>query len=81
MSFHVDGAVPDGTAERLAAPNIDGAVTNGLKVIFGDGVDYFYIAILDGRTYVEVMARVAPDFQAEPLLPDLLTKAVAAISG
>ena len=81
MTFHVESAVPDGTAERLAAPNIDGAMTNGLKIIHNEGVEYFYTAILDGRTYVLVMARMAPDFQAEPLLPDLLTKAVTAIRG
>lgn len=79
MTFVVAGAVPDGTAERLAAPHIDGATTNGLKVFYDGGVEYFYTAILDGRTYVEVWARVGPDFQAEPVLPDLLTKAVAAI--
>nr|WP_255396375.1 DUF5642 family protein [Mycobacterium sp. E740] len=79
MTFTVAGAVPDGTAERLAAPHIEGATTNGLKVLFDGGVEYFYTAILDGRTYVEVWCRVGPDFQAEPVLPDLLTKAVAAI--
>lgn len=79
MTFVVAGAVPDGTAERLTAPHIDGATTNGVKVFYDGGVEYFYTAILDGRTYVEVWGRVGPDFQAEPVLPDLLTKAVAAI--
>ncbi len=32
-------------------------------------------------SYTEVRARVNPDFQAEPLLPDLLSKAVTAIRG
>ncbi len=64
---------------RLDAPVFDGATTYGLRIDHGGVVEYFYTAILDGRTYVQVTARMAPDFQAEPLLPDLLTKAVAAI--
>lgn len=81
MTFEVEGAIPDGTVERLTAPNINRATTYGLKVIYAGGVEYHYVAILDGRTYVEVVARMAPDFQPEPLLPDLLTKAVTAIRG
>ncbi|MCG7608219.1 MULTISPECIES: DUF5642 family protein [Mycobacterium] len=79
MTFEVEGAVPDGTVERLSAPTVDRATTYGLKVIYDAGVEYHYVAILDGRTYVEVVARMAPDFQPDPLLPDLLTKAVTAI--
>jgi hypothetical protein len=72
-----------GTAERIAAPAIDGATTYALKTTidgFGDP-EYFYAAILDNRAYVNVNARLAPDFEAQPLLPDLLVKAVAAIRG
>ncbi|WP_157897652.1 DUF5642 family protein [Mycolicibacterium rutilum] len=79
VKFTVGDAVPDGTAVRLDAPVFDGATTYGLRIDHGGVVEYFYTAILDGRTYVQVTARMAPDFQAEPLLPDLLTKAVAAI--
>ncbi|MGA5545582.1 DUF5642 family protein [Mycobacterium sp. NPDC051198] len=80
MTFEVEGAIPDGTVERLPAPTIDLATTYGLKVTYDDvAFEYFYIAILDDRTYVVVRARMAPDFQPEPLLPDLLTKAVTAI--
>lgn len=80
MTFEVEGAVADGTVERLPAPTIDSAATYGLKVTHDDvAFEYFYIAILDDRTYVVVRARMAPDFQPEPLLPDLLTKAVTAI--
>jgi Domain of unknown function (DUF5642) len=83
MSFHVqdDAVRTDGTAERLAAPNIHGAATSAIKITV-DGapyVEYFYVAILDSRAYTEVRARVNPNFQAQPLLPDLLSKAVAAI--
>lgn len=81
MTFEVEGAIPDGTVERLPAPTIDLATTYGLKVIYFGGVEYHYVAVLDGRTYVEVVARMAPEFQPEPLLPDLLTKAVAAVRG
>jgi hypothetical protein len=42
--------------------------------------EYYYIAILDSHVYVHVDARVTPGFPAQPFLPDLLTKAVAAIS-
>jgi hypothetical protein len=83
MSFHVedDAVRTGGTAERLAAPNIDGAATSAIKITV-DGapyVEYFYVAILDGRAYTEVRARVNPDFQREPLFSDLLSEAVAAI--
>ncbi|MDT5107464.1 MAG: hypothetical protein QOI25_4977 [Mycobacterium sp.] len=72
-----------GTAERITAPAIDGAVTEALK-IQADGypdVEYYYAAILDDRLYVNVAARVDPSFAAQPLLPDLLVKAVAAVRG
>lgn len=82
MTFEVEGAIADGAIERLTAPTIDRATTYGLKVTYDDvAFEYFYIAILDDRTYVVVRARMAPDFQPEPLLPDLLTKAVTAIRG
>lgn len=72
-----------GTAERIAVPAIEGATTVGLKITadgFGDP-EYYYAAIIDNRVYVNVSARVAPDFEAQPLVPDLLVKAVAAIRG
>jgi hypothetical protein len=85
MTYQVpdDGHPMTGTVERIAAPNIDAAITYGLKVTV-DGFpdpEYFYAAILDNHVYVNVNARLAPDFQAQPLLPDLLTKAVTAIRG
>jgi hypothetical protein len=70
-----------GSAERIAAPDIDGATTFALRITV-DGFpdpEYFYAAIIDDRVFVDVQARLAPDFQAQPLLPDLLVKAVAAI--
>lgn len=79
MTFVAEGALPDGSVERLPAPDIEDAIAYGLKVIYDTGVEYFYIAILDGSTYVVVRARMTPDFQPEPLLPDLLKKAVTAI--
>jgi hypothetical protein len=90
FTFAVQSAVPDGTAERLAAPELDGAETYALRVDFTVTnpsatdvplVEYFYTAILDGRTYVNLWARVPPDFAPEPALPNLLTRAVSAISG
>lgn len=79
VNFTVEGAIPDGTAVRVAGPVIDNATTYGLQIDRVDAVEYFYTAILNGRTYVRVTARVAPDFPGQPLLPDLLTEAVAAI--
>jgi Domain of unknown function (DUF5642) len=82
-------AVPDddyprtGTVERIAAPSIDRATTLALKITT-DGFpdpEYSYVAILDNRVFVDVQARLAPDFKAQPLLPDLLVNAVAAIRG
>jgi Domain of unknown function (DUF5642) len=85
MSYTVpdDEQPRSGTAQRLTAPEIDGATTLALKVTtqgFSDP-EYFYTAVVDDRLYVDVHARLAPDFQPEPLLPDLLTKAVAAVRG
>jgi hypothetical protein len=88
--FTVAGALPDGTAQRLAAPSFEDAISYAVKVDYDVTnpratkpilVEYFYTAILDGRTLVNVWARVPTDFAAEPALPDLLTKAVHAIRG
>ncbi len=87
FTFVVETASPDGRAEQLAAPQFDDAVTCALKVVFVVDsssvevplVEYFYSAILDGRTFVNLWARVPSDFSAEPALPGLLTKAVNAI--
>jgi hypothetical protein len=89
FTFVVKTAIPDGMVERLAAPSIDGASTYALKAIVtvdnnpveGQFVEYFYTAILDGRTFVNLWARVPSDFTPEPALPDLLTKAVTALRG
>jgi hypothetical protein len=85
MTYAVnDAAVPtSGTVERIAAPEIDGATTVALKVEvngFPDD-DYYYSAILEDRVFVNVQARVDPSFQAQPILPDMLVDAVAAIRG
>ncbi|MDQ2636626.1 MAG: DUF5642 family protein [Actinomycetota bacterium] len=84
VAFHVRSDVRTvGTATPLTAPGIDGAATSAIKVAI-DGIDYveyFYIAILDGRVFAQVRARVNPEFPAEPLLSGLLTKAVAAVRG
>jgi hypothetical protein len=83
MAFDVDSAIPDGTAERIPAPHIPGATTIAFKVQYDPAVppEYYYIAILDSHVYVHVDARVAPSFQAQPFLPDLLVKAVTTIRG
>ncbi|WP_319458341.1 DUF5642 family protein [Mycobacterium sp. RTGN4] len=80
MTFDVDSALPNGTANRIAAPRIAGVTTVAFKVHYTPP-EYYYIAILDDHVYVHVDARVSPDFQAQPFLPDLLVKAVAAIRG
>ncbi|OBG19814.1 hypothetical protein A5765_01815 [Mycolicibacterium celeriflavum] len=72
-----------GTAERIAAPDIDGATTYALELTtdgFGDP-EYYYAAILDDRVYVDVQARLAPEFDAEPVLAGLLREAVSVIRG
>lgn len=85
MTFDVknDAVRTRGTAERITAPIIDGAVTEALQIQI-DGypdVEYYYAAIVDNRLYVSVAARLNPSFDAQPLLPDLLVKAVAAVRG
>lgn len=87
FGYEVEGAIPDGTIELLPSPTIDGAQTYAMRSIVGsDGTsgststaEYFYYATLDDRTFVNVWARMPQDFVPEPALPDLLTKAVAAI--
>jgi hypothetical protein len=85
MTFDVknDAVRTRGTAERITAPIIDGAVTEALQIQI-DGypdVEYYYAAIVDNRLYVNVAARLNPSFDAQPRLPDLLVKAVAAVRG
>lgn len=90
FTFLVDGGGgSNGRAERLTAPSFEDAVTYAVKVVFyvDDStvempfVEYFYTAILDGRTFVNLWARVPSDFSAEPVLPDLLSKTVVALRG
>lgn len=72
-----------GAVERLEAPAIDGATTIALRydVEGFPNVEYSYAAIVDGRVYVDVQARLAPEFPAEPVLSALLVRAVAAVAG
>jgi hypothetical protein len=85
MTYEVRDAerIRTGTAERIAAPAIDGATTVAVKITTDNYPDpvYFYAAVFDDRAYVNVSAQVARDFQAQPVLPDLLVKAVNAIRG
>jgi Domain of unknown function (DUF5642) len=82
FTFDVRGAIPDGLVEQLAVPRFDDAIAYALRVGHpGPLVEYFYTAILNGHTFVSIWARVPGDFAPEPALPDLLTKAVAAIRG
>ena len=80
MTYKVeDDAVPtSGMVERISGPTVEGATTIALKVLVNGfpNVEYSYAAILDGRDYVDVQARLAPEFQAGTLLPDRLVKAV-----
>lgn len=71
-----------GTAERIDAPVIDGATTFALKITTDGYTDpeYFYAAIFDD-VYIHVDAQLAPNFAAQPLLPDLLVKAVSSVRG
>ena len=86
--FTVAGAVPDGIATRLTAPHLEDATTYALRLDFDvtnpastvePTVEFFYNAIVGNSAYVCVWARVPADFVAEPMLIDLLTRAVTAI--
>jgi hypothetical protein len=83
MSYRVDDDAVriEGTADRMPAPSIDGAFTTAMRVNVDswEFVEYHYVAILDNQVFVEVVARVHPEFLAEPILSDLLVKGVAAI--
>ncbi len=85
MTYRVEDEThpTSGTVERIAAPEIDGATTLALKITV-DGFpdpDYAYTAIVDDRLYVDVQARLAPDYPAQPMLSDLLVQAVDAVRG
>jgi Domain of unknown function (DUF5642) len=83
MTYKVEGgAVPtSGTVERISAPTVEGATTIALKVQVNGfpNVEYSYAAILDGRDYVDVQARLAPEIEAGTVLPGLFVKAVNAV--
>ena len=81
MTFQVEGAIPDGAAERLPGPEITGATTFATRIDYGPGASpvYYYMAILDGGVYVQVDARVDTGLDARNVLPDLLVEAVAAV--
>ena len=88
--FTVAGAIPDGTVQRLAAPSFDDAVSYAIRVDLNVTnpqatkailVEYFYTAILEGRTSSTYGRAFHRHFDPEPVLPDLLVKAVKAIRG
>jgi hypothetical protein len=83
MTYRVedDAMRTQGTADRLPAPRIDGAFTTAMRINVDDWefVEYYFVAILDDRVFVQVVARVHPDFPAQPMLSDMLVKSVAAI--
>jgi hypothetical protein len=85
MTFQVDDDdyPTSGTVERISVPTIEDATVIGLKALVEGSpfVEYSYTAILDGGGYVDVRTRLDASFQAEPVLPDLLTRAVAAVRG
>jgi len=72
-----------GTVERIPAPDIDGATTIALKILVNQYqyVGYYYAAIIGDDTFIRVEGRFDPSFPAQPILPDMLVKAVAAIRG
>lgn len=73
-----------GTAERIAAPEIGGVTTTGVKMNVGDPQgepDYVYTAALDDRTSIVVMGSADAQLDPQRLMSDLLVKATAAVSG
>lgn len=84
MTYRVEGRRSDaGTVERIAAPDIDGAETLALRITV-DGSprpEYYFAAILDGHVLVDVRARLTAEAQPDPMLGDLLAKAVTAVRG
>ena len=89
FTFEAEGALPDGRVDRLGAPTFEAATSYAIKTAFTPDasavevplVEYFYVAILAGRTFVKLWARVPADFNAEPALPELLIRTVAVLRG
>jgi hypothetical protein len=82
--FSLSGS-PDaaGTAERIPAPQIDGATTIGVKLSpsDGDNPDYIFTAALNDQTSVVVMGGADTQLNPQQLLSDLLVKATSAVRG
>ncbi len=72
-----------GSAERIPAPEIAGAVTTGVRLDIGNRgeLDYLYTAALDARTCIVVVGATDPELDARQLLSGLLVKAAAAVRG
>ncbi|HEV7422991.1 MAG TPA: hypothetical protein VGO30_24630 [Mycobacterium sp.] len=72
-----------GTVARIPAPDIEGATTIALQIQVNQYqyVGYHYAAIIGDDAFIRVEGRFDPSFQAQPMLPDMLVKAVAAIRG
>ena len=79
----------EGTVQQLTPPVIDDAGLVALKNQVDENAlaDYYYGALLEdpegleSHVYVSVQARLDRDAEYEPLVPDLLVKAVAAVRG
>jgi hypothetical protein len=73
-----------GTAERIAAPNIDGVTTTGAKLLSTNGQEepeYIFTAALDDRTSVVVRGGADAELNPQQLMSNLLVKATAAVRG
>jgi hypothetical protein len=84
VSFTAEDPRGSGTAERLIAPAIDGAASAAVKsrVDGGPGVvDYTYYALVGNRIIVSVHERTDENSRPQQDLSDLLTHAVAAVTG
>lgn len=72
-----------GTANRIAAPKINGTTTTAVKLGFDDGSDpdYIFTAALNDQTAVVVIGSTEPELGPEQMLSDLLVAAAAAVRG
>lgn len=84
VSYTLDGADPGGTVERIEAPDIDGARTQGIRYqVSTDPVafTYEYTAFLGDRVVVTLRTSRKQEAPEPPGVSDLLGDAVAAVKG
>jgi hypothetical protein len=83
VSYNQEDLQQNGTAERIAAPAIEGGYAQAVKLTTErvNLADYYYVATLADRIVVDLHARMDPKYDAPPMLSGLLTKVIDRLRG